>query len=105
MVQRFRIYKCAALMGIRKLRVGKIEDENDMVLFPEYYRQMARDPLALEKCRSCKLLPLCAGGCAAKAYFKNGSYYTGECMMTEDYLKSWVMDYVKYYHNLDALNK
>jgi uncharacterized protein len=92
---KLNIYKCDKTAVYPELRIGYLTERGDMQILPEFYKQMDRDPLSFEQCRNCKLLPLCAGGCPADAYFENGTYYSGLCSWTEEMLKRSVLDFIR----------
>lgn len=73
------IFKCWEFLGQKDKKVGHIDKNGEMTFNYEYYEQMSRDPLEFEECRDCKYLPICAGGCAAQAYFENGTYHSSLC--------------------------
>jgi sulfatase maturation enzyme AslB (radical SAM superfamily) len=51
------------------------------------------------ECQKCKLLPLCAGGCAGKVYIasnrKDGVLNEKNCMFTEESLITYLKTYVE----------
>lgn len=73
------LYNCTEFLGLKDKKVGNINKNGEMIFNYEYYEQMSRNPLEFEECRVCKYLPLCAGGCAARAYLKNGTYHSSFC--------------------------
>lgn len=59
-------YKCWEMIGNRKYSIGRLDDNGKLVdiNLKLYNRQMyGADPLEDPKCRECKYLPLCNGGC------------------------------------------
>ncbi len=75
----FFIYKCAGFLGKKDKKVGHIDEHGETIFNYEYYKQMSRNPLELEECRTCKYVPVCVGGCAAQSYFENGTYHSSPC--------------------------
>jgi uncharacterized protein len=64
-----RLFKCAILPPYEKNSVGVLNREDSSPVFN--YRNvdfLSRDPLSLDKCRTCRLVPLCRGGCPAEIY-------------------------------------
>ena len=92
------VYKCELLVNHKNCIVGKIDDEGNLKYNQNYYRQINYTPFNVEKCKQCKLLPLCAGGCPAKVYINNGhndgNVLEPECMITLDGLTKYLQDYV-----------
>lgn len=73
------IYNCWEFIGKKDKKVGHIDVNGEIAFNYEYYEQMSRDPLEFEECKDCKYLPFCAGGCAAQAYYENGTYHSSPC--------------------------
>jgi len=75
------IYKCVSFLGKKEHCVGSINEDGKIteIKYP-YYDLMARDPLNMETCRDCKLLPMCGGGCPALAYKNYGTYHRESCL-------------------------
>lgn len=89
------IYKCGTAAEVLALRIGTITEDRTLKLTPEFYKQMNRNPFALG-CGSCKLLPVCGGGCPMEAYLKNGTYNSVVCSLSEDDVKLAITDYIKH---------
>ncbi|HQF90412.1 MAG TPA: radical SAM protein, partial [Methanofastidiosum sp.] len=75
----FNIYSCILLAKNTNLSIGKISNEGDFIIYPRYYSIMSRTPIRFEKCLNCITMPVCASGCGAKAYYKNGDLFTPYC--------------------------
>ena len=92
------VYKCEMFLNKPDARVGTLSDTGKFLPEAGYYRQMNRNPGSLPECLECKLLPMCAGGCAGKMYISSkrsdGQLTEHYCMYKEadviDYLKSFV---------------
>jgi uncharacterized protein len=54
------VYKCFVVAGDERFKIFNIRDETPL---PIFYDFMGFDPTHVEKCRTCKMLPLCGGGC------------------------------------------
>jgi uncharacterized protein len=75
------VYKCVSVVGETSHRVARMTETGLKDITPELYRFTARDPADIALCDSCKLLPLCGGGCAYRAYQKHGTYQAGDCTL------------------------
>jgi uncharacterized protein len=93
------VYKCEMLLNQPNARVGHIADDGTFIVESGFYHQMNRSPKIFADCYKCKLLPLCAGGCAGKVYIannrNNGILDEKYCMFTEESLISYLQDYAK----------
>lgn len=56
-----KLYHCSATSGTNC--VGKISEDGEMVLYSNYYSKINRNIFEKEKCKECKYLPICFGGC------------------------------------------
>lgn len=62
------VYKCWNDIGIKENSIGNLENVESVEDFIEnpnhnYTKYMTWSPFDFEKCRQCKLLPFCMGGC------------------------------------------
>jgi uncharacterized protein len=73
------VYKCLTFVGLPPHCIGHLDTEGDLVHTWAYYDWMSRDPLYIDECRRCTMLPACGGGCAATAYEKHGTYHACGC--------------------------
>jgi uncharacterized protein len=89
------VYKCELLLNRHEYCVGHIDCGGQLIKNAEFYKQMNRAPEMLPKCLACKLLPLCAGGCAGKAAINDGAMNKPYCMFSEESLIVFLKDYIK----------
>jgi len=89
------IYKCEILVNRPEYSVGHIDRSGQFIKNAEFYKQMNRTPEILPKCLACKLLPLCAGGCAGKAAINGDGMNEPYCMFSEESLIIFLKDYIK----------
>lgn len=91
------VYKCAVLQGMEKYKIGKINREGELVdIQYAYYDWLSRDPLTIEKCKECDVLPVCGGGCSGSAVMKYGTYHINECFdRTHELIEKRIMLYLK----------
>lgn len=93
------VYKCELVIGHKECAVGVLDENGEIHLNGNYYKQMTYSPLKIEKCRDCKMLPMCGGGCPAREYVnlgrKDGNLLVGECMASESALTEYLTDYVR----------
>ncbi len=74
------IFKCAVLQYDETHKIGTLNTEGEIKnLRNEYYQWMSRNPLEFDKCRICKLLPVCGGGCGGAAKYKYGTFKINNC--------------------------
>jgi uncharacterized protein len=71
------LYKCTRDVGIQANIIGNIKDFDIKLGVgeknPEYcYKYLLFDATKNKKCKNCKLLPICFGGCAKKRIDNNG---------------------------------
>jgi uncharacterized protein len=77
------LFKCDELVGMSEHQVGLIDETGHLVLFlNEYMQQTARSVTAFEQCLSCRLLPMCGGGCPVKALNTRGDINSSHCEVT-----------------------
>lgn len=89
------VYKCWNTVGLKEHRVGVLTEDGTLKKEYPYYDLMARDPLQIEECADCKLLPLCGGGCVSRAYFRGGTYHRRGCYGERIRLASCLRNYVE----------
>ena len=93
------VYKCELVIGHKECAVGSLDDDGQFYPNGNFYKQMTYSPLKLEKCKGCKMLPMCGGGCPAREYVnldkKDGNMLVGECMISESALTEYLTDYIK----------
>ncbi len=63
-----RLFKCAILPPYEKNSVGTLGMDSAPVFNPRNIDFLSRDPMAVEECRTCPLVPMCRGGCPAEIY-------------------------------------
>jgi uncharacterized protein len=92
------VYKCELAVSHPELAVGKLTLEGEFIPNSKFYKQVMHSPEFDKKCMNCKFLPLCAGGCAAKAYLgegkNDGNLDLHYCMCSEAGLVDYLKDYV-----------
>jgi uncharacterized protein len=93
------VYKCEMLLNQSVASVGYINDNGEFVPNAGFYHQMNHSPKMFTECQKCKLLPLCAGGCAGKAYISSnrndGILNEKYCMFTEESLIAYLKTYIE----------
>jgi uncharacterized protein len=90
------VYKCDLLVNNPKCRIGVINENGDIEYNSNFYKQMNFSPFNYDKCRNCKFLPICGGGCPAKDFFKTGeiSDLKSSCEYNEEKLNACLVDYI-----------
>lgn len=92
------VYKCDLLINHPECKVGKIDLDGRFIANENYFKQLCFSPFNDSKCQGCKFLPLCAGGCPAKAYInrqKTNAELTCNCEFDEEQLNACLIDYVQ----------
>lgn len=75
-----RLFKCAVLPPSKKNAVGIIDHKDCSPLFNQLNDDfLSRDPLAIDECRTCNLLPACGGGCPARVLDIMGTTHGNMC--------------------------
>jgi len=87
------VYKCDNLVGMKQFSVGKITD-GKLVKSAQYYNQLTWSPFHFEKCKTCKLLPVCASDCAYRCFSYAGTLFKPHCAMTEQQLIEKIKIYI-----------
>lgn len=92
-----RLFKCPILPPFKKNAVGIIAEDASPVFNWLNVDFLSRDPLSLNKCRDCKLIPICRGGCPAQIYDIKGTTHGNVCNASELYeiVKSDLINYAK----------
>ncbi|MBU6997658.1 MAG: radical SAM protein [Theionarchaea archaeon] len=91
-----RLFKCAILPPYEKNAVGVVNDEGRAVFNYVNVDFMSRDPVMLDECRKCRIVPVCRGGCPAEVYETQGTTHGYVCRksgfykMLEENLKRFV---------------
>ncbi|MBU7019285.1 MAG: SDR family NAD(P)-dependent oxidoreductase [Theionarchaea archaeon] len=73
-----RLYKCSLLPPAEKYSVGVVAGE-DPLLNQMNTDFLSRNPLEIETCTTCTLLPVCGGGCAAQSLRTFGTTHNKVC--------------------------
>ncbi|OPY54907.1 MAG: pyrroloquinoline quinone biosynthesis protein PqqE [Methanosaeta sp. PtaU1.Bin112] len=73
------VYHCPVFTGQKEYSLGTIEADGEVCWTKVYYDLMDRNPAAISGCKSCPLLPLCAGGCPISAKMRNGTFNSCGC--------------------------
>lgn len=90
------LYLCPSIAGMKEYSVGTINagglpDWND-----SYYGMITRNPINIEPCGDCKLLPLCGGGCPVNVHRKFSTYKGSYCGHLKDLYEKKLQSYFKY---------
>lgn len=85
------VYKCELFVKRKEFCVGQISLDGVLDYKPTFYKQMSFSPFKYEKCVKCDLLPLCGGGCPAKAIINN--LKEPLCDISEEELFIYLKDY------------
>lgn len=90
----FDVYNCTLMLQNPNGVIGVIDSAGNFVPKPTFYTLMRRTPDRFQNCLKCKLLPTCASGCAANAYFENGTLQSSLCEVSEERLVCYLKDYI-----------
>ena len=95
---RFDVYGCDSLVNRPECRIGVISEEGNFIPSSQYYEQITFSAARNEKCRACKLLPACGGGCPATTYVNSGrtdAQLECQCILDDQSLTKYLIDYIK----------
>ena len=93
-----RLFKCAILPPYEKNSVGTVDPESLRPVFNNAHIDfMSRDPLNLDKCRTCELMPVCRGGCPVEVYETQETTHGSVCRKSGMYdcMKENIINFVK----------
>lgn len=62
-----RLFKCAILPPYEEFSVGEIDEKGEPRFNSLFYKTVRRNPLSIDDCGGCKLVPICGSGCLAIA--------------------------------------
>lgn len=94
----FDVYGCDGLIKHPECRIGTLDENGYLNLTPFYYEQMNLAAMRAEKCKGCKWLPACGGGCPAEQYINSGrndGMLECQCIVDEESLRAYLIDYIK----------
>jgi len=77
------VYKCMSLVGRPEHAVGFLERDGYLKKSSAYYTWMSRDPVSIEECSTCQMLPWCRGGCPAIAWRQKNTYNAPGCFTVD----------------------
>ena len=93
------VYKCETLVNQQDAKVGVIDNDGKIHLNNNFYKQMSLSPMLNLKCRDCRILPYCGGGCVGKAYVNRGkkdkNFNCYICTTSESDLLNFIKDYIR----------
>ena len=93
-----RLFKCAILPPYQKNAVGVVRVEDFRPVFNHVNIDfLSRDPMAIEPCNTCELVPLCRGGCPVEIYETQGTTHGYVCRKPGFYeiIKENLINFVK----------
>lgn len=93
-----KLYKCWGVLGEEDLAVGHISSEGEIVANKNLTAWLTWDPFEREKCRKCKSLPICMGGCMEND-IRRAAMKTTKLKDTCLELKSNVIDILRLCYN------
>lgn len=83
------IYPCNDLAGLIKYSIGRFIPNFKLNSF--YYTLKNFTIFDFDKCRSCKFIFICGGGCFATNIFKNNNMKSNYCLKLEKTLKKFII--------------
>lgn len=90
------VYKCWEQVGDEQHKIGTIRHDG---AFTENMKQLADwmsiNPTKIEACKKCAYLPVCGGGCAARAYERYGTYHAPGCFQVKGVIEKEILDYLR----------
>lgn len=91
---RGNFYTCPAFVGNEDYCIGTVY-EGAAAFYPLYYDIHTRDVMHHE-CAACAYLPVCGGGCPARAYIQKKNVDTYHCGSTKELTESRMLLYLQY---------
>lgn len=93
-------FKCDMLIENPKYAIGHISDSGEMIISgDEYSKQTSRKPTDFKSCSTCRFLPVCGSGCAAKALNTNGELHSNYCEASMQSIQLKLKSYISASHN------
>ena len=91
------VYNCELLVSHANLRIGVLNSHSVIQYNSQYFSFLNHTPLLFKKCRECKLLPNCAGGCPVKGKLQGVAQEicTPFCELSEKDLVAYLKDYIR----------
>lgn len=86
------LYRCIVFAGDRNHRVGYLHEGGLPEFSDRNHEWLNRDPMDFVLCRTCSILPLCAGGCTQAAFEESQTYNSPNCYL-KTVIKANVVDY------------
>lgn len=83
------MYKCWNDIGIKQKSIGNLDDYYNVIHNPNanYSKWMIWSPFQYDKCRECKLLPICMGGCSYNGNMAGAPLCECRLSELEEYIK------------------
>ncbi len=90
---RGEIFKCMGFADLHHMKCGELS-EKGIIWNANYFDWMSRNPLKIEECKKCPVLPLCNGGCTMEAFHKYGTIHAKGCDDWRGYMKKVIIPYL-----------
>jgi len=87
------VYKCMGFADLHHMKCGELSKKG-IIWNENYFNWMSRDPLKMEGCKECPVLPLCNGGCAMEAFHRYGTIHAKGCDDWKGYVKKIIVPYL-----------
>lgn len=91
---RGNFYTCPAFVGNEDYCIGTIA-HGTAEFYPLYYDIHTRDVMHIE-CAECEYMPVCGGGCPARAYIQKKTVDSYHCGSTKELTESRMLLYLQY---------
>jgi len=94
-----KLFKCDSYIGNKEQAVGELTEEGDIRKYPGAYnwnKNVYEEP-ETAKCRDCRLLPICQGGCPRMRKEQKGT-----CYLSEEQLKFALLETHKFNLSLQS---
>jgi uncharacterized protein len=78
-----RLFRCSTLLPSKEHAVGIIGPDSNPVFNYVNADFLSRDPLTFRECHTCKLVPLCNGGCPADVFEAEKTTHNNACKKDE----------------------
>ncbi len=90
-----KFYTCPGFCGNSDYCIGTLDENGNAEFTPLYYDLHTRDATQVE-CLTCEYMPLCGGGCPARARIHEGTVESVHCGSAKELTKPQILLYLQY---------
>ena len=90
-----KFYTCPGFCGNPDYCIGALDEDGNAEFTALYYDLHTRDA-TLTECITCEYMPLCGGGCPARAKIQEGTVEAVHCGSAKELTKPHILSYLQY---------